>query len=581
MLPPWIRRSRAAWIAGLCCVHAFASDATIAGAASSPYPTITNLSLEWLVDDDDNRNGVVQVRFRAAGDTEWRQGLPLLRVPAGQNMDTRPPRAWANKHSGSIFDLRPDTEYEVELTLADPDGGSTERVLRVRTRPVPGPARDSRLRRATPATIRSVAADALPGDIVTLEAGDYGELTVERDGTGNRPIVFRSAKPGAARFTGVSLRSRRHVQVEGLHVDGTVDLLGGEDLAVRRCVVHADYGIVAKQTPGVRNSYIADNVVRGRMPWDSIHMGHLAADGKPANVGEGIEITGPGNVICHNDVQGFRDAISLMEDQYAGEQVSIDIYNNDIRLALDDGIEADFCGGNCRVMRNRLTNCFVGLSSQPGLGGPTYFVRNVMYNLITMPFKLGRFSLGDVLLHNTAIKVGDACIAGGGRWSHAIFRNNLCIGGRGGGVFGWNYSTGPGRAFDLPGPAADADYDGAGVVGTAFAGRINGAAFEGLDELRERTTEKHGVLVNMDVFEQAVPYPDPPIPSRQAADLRLRSGSAAVDAGVRLSNVNDGFAGKAPDLGAYEAGSDLPLYGPRPMGVDEAHPRTPAGRKAR
>ena len=38
----------------------------------------------------------------------------------------------------------------------------------------------------------------------------------------------------------------------------------------------------------------------------------------------------------------------------------------------------------------------------------------------------------------------------------------------------------------------------------------------------------------------------------------------AVDRGVPLPNVNDGFAGRAPDLGALETGRPLPHYGPRP-----------------
>jgi hypothetical protein len=43
----------------------------------------------------------------------------------------------------------------------------------------------------------------------------------------------------------------------------------------------------------------------------------------------------------------------------------------------------------------------------------------------------------------------------------------------------------------------------------------------------------------------------------------LKTASVAVDAGVRLANVNDGASGKAPDLGAYEVGAELPHYGPR------------------
>jgi hypothetical protein len=47
-------------------------------------------------------------------------------------------------------------------------------------------------------------------------------------------------------------------------------------------------------------------------------------------------------------------------------------------------------------------------------------------------------------------------------------------------------------------------------------------------------------------------------------DFRLKPGSSAIDRGVALPNVNDGFTGKAPDLGALEFGRPLPTYGPRP-----------------
>jgi len=46
--------------------------------------------------------------------------------------------------------------------------------------------------------------------------------------------------------------------------------------------------------------------------------------------------------------------------------------------------------------------------------------------------------------------------------------------------------------------------------------------------------------------------------------MALTAGCAAVDAGVILPNINDGFVGGAPDLGAYELGKPLPTYGPRP-----------------
>ena len=132
---------------------AVAADRTVPGEVSSPHPTLTNISLEWLIEGDDNLNGVVNVQFRAEGERNWRTGMPLRRVPAGTGRTTQVPFSWPNKHSGSIFDVSPDTAYEVRLTLADPDGGSDTRTLKVRTRPVPRPAKGSRERGVNPQTI--------------------------------------------------------------------------------------------------------------------------------------------------------------------------------------------------------------------------------------------------------------------------------------------------------------------------------------------------------------------------------------------------------------------------------------------
>jgi hypothetical protein len=77
--------------------------------------------------------------------------------------------------------------------------------------------------------------------------------------------------------------------------------------------------------------------------------------------------------------------------------------------------------------------------------------------------------------------------------------------------------------------------------------------------------EKHGVMVDYDSFMQVtMPSADPQHVYNSADfDFRLKPGSPAVDAGIELPTITDGFAGKAPDLGALEAGGPLPHYGPR------------------
>jgi hypothetical protein len=91
--------------------------------------------------------------------------------------------------------------------------------------------------------------------------------------------------------------------------------------------------------------------------------------------------------------------------------------------------------------------------------------------------------------------------------------------------------------------------------------------FQRLADLAEASgQEMHGVELDYDIFEKVAP-PDLTAPHAvyhaAAFDFRLRAGSKAVDAGVHLSNVNDDFTGAAPDLGAYEVGMPLPVYGPR------------------
>jgi len=549
---------------------------TVPGAITTPYPTITCLAVEWVIEGDYNQNAEVKVEYSISGADRWKTALPLVRVPAGNTDDrTTPTYRWVNKFSGSIFDLKPDTEYEIRLTLDDPDGGGNSKIVKARTRPVPREAVDAPVKKVNPNTFDEAALAVAPGEVLLLSPGYYGSFTLLRDGRPGQPIVIRSDRSHPvinSTFDSVSLEGRRHVILDGVTVNGPVELRSAEDVTVRYCTVNAQYGIIAKSQPGCRNCYIADNIVRYVMPWVAESVGSSSIWGGAANEGEGIEITGPGNVICHNRVSGYRDCISTMEDLWVYDQVCIDIYDNDISVGPDDGIEADFCMNNCRIMRNRITNCGMGLSSQPGLGGPVYFIRNVMYNLAMAPFKLERLSYGNLFLHNTVVKAGNGLFEHHGQdeFFRTVFLNNLCIGGSGGGLKG-RYSSGDGLAAALPGfnSTCRFDYNGVGTWQTPFAGLIADQRFATIEELRQLTGGSHSLKVGMEVFAARVAFPDPVFPEREPADLRLAKGSAAVDAGLLLPNINDSFTGKAPDLGAIELGSELPLYGPRPRGVDE------------
>lgn len=531
------------------------ADQTTPGEATLPSPTLRALTVEWLITGDANLDATVTVRFRPAGGA-WRQGLPLRRIPAESITTGGNTYAWANRFAGSLFDLQPGTDYEVELALLDPDGGCEVRTLTASTRPVPAPMAGAPVVPTSTSSFEANAAAAQPGQILELAAGTYPTFTFTKDGTPTAPIVIRAAAGATVQITGdVRLDGRSYLIVEGLTVTGKFKFNDAHDLAIiKNHVTTTEDGIVTKTR--AENLYIADNTVVGPSPWNEAALGVQGA-----NSGEGILVTGPGHVIEHNRVSGFRDCISLMEDGEAVDQHSIDIAYNDLSECPDDGIEADFCFHDCRIVGNRITNSFMAMSSQPGLGGPTYFIRNVAYNAMLSAFKLQRGSIGDVLLHNTIVKRGDAFgVFTTDVFSRQYARNNLFLGGPGGTYN--SYDIGTGRVLSLAAAEnVDLDYDGYG--GTSFQGRIGSTTFASLAELQANTTEQHALQIDGSVFATPAVIPSSPFPSVSPVDLRLAPGGAAIDVGVALPNINDGHAGSAPDLGAYELGSDLPAYGPR------------------
>ena len=87
-------------------------------------------------------------------------------------------------------------------------------------------------------------------------------------------------------------------------------------------------------------------------------------------------------------------------------------------------------------------------------------------------------------------------------------------------------------------------------------------------EYSQATDQDHNsMLVDYDIFRKVVKV-DPNDITRiykpEDFDFRLKPGAIAIDAGCILPNINDGYTGRAPDLGALEVHQPIPIYGPRP-----------------
>jgi hypothetical protein len=150
---------------------------------------------------------------------------------------------------------------------------------------------------------------------------------------------------------------------------------------------------------------------------------------------------------------------------------------------------------------------------------------------------------------------------------HFVLANNLFIG---------PDSPAGGKTVDWTGGIDDGalDYDGYYPDGVFAFDLVNAGGYQKLPNfaaVQAKGLETHGLLVEKDVFASGLVAPASYTTLMPPPDARLSSGSKAVDAGVRFANVNDGYAGAAPDLGAIELGCALPDYGIRAEGVDESN----------
>ena len=319
-----------------------------------------------------------------------------------------------------------------------------------------------------------------------------------------------------------------------------------------------------------------------------------------------VKIYGSGHVMAYNYVANFHDGIdvetygnpdgsaaAVSAPKYPTREfrdrrpVSIDFYNNYMTNFHDNSFEIDGSMHNVRVMRNMMINsASQPFCNQPAIGGPVYWIRNVAYNA---PGGAARLAGGSgILFYNNTI----LSEVTGGTTSNTHWRNNLILAqnsfaGLGAEsptapvVFGFstftNYTSSdyngfranPGAPYSFqwnsPPAGVKADYNG-----RDHNAKLETRRFASLDEYQKTTgQDKHSMMLDYDSFVNVPKLDGHDLKTVQRVykaedfDFHLRGSSPAIDRGVSIPNVTDGFAGAAPDLGALEAGQAAPHYGPR------------------
>jgi hypothetical protein len=462
-----------------------------------------------------------------------------------------------------------------------------------------------------------------PGDTILVHAGLYvgdrfhymngaprpeylalgnvfdGTYYLTQSGTPEKPIAIKAAGDGEVIFDGdgcqnlFNLMGGNYHYFEGITVRNTnvafllgiKGIAGASGFTLKHSKVYDVGRVVQDDWSGSKNFYIADNTLIGRhdpnkmmgwigSPWDKF-------PGFPELlVSEyAIKVYGQGHVVAYNRVANWHDGVDIAtygppdgapNDIPDRVPLAIDFYGNDIQNMGDNCFETDGGARNIRVFRNRCFDSASGaLSVQPMFGGPVYFYQNLVYNAPTGSLKYIEGSSGILTYNNTIIGEGRA-----GPASNQQYRNNLFLAqGAFDPVFAvttyTNYSSSDYNGFrPNPDKADSFEWNSPEFrVAAAFGPTPVQRRFRTLEEYREATgQERHSVEIDYQIFAH-VRMPDASDPQRvytpDGFDFSLRPGSPAIDAGVELPTITDGFTGRAPDLGAFESGRPPFHYGPR------------------
>jgi hypothetical protein len=561
--------------------------ATIDGLTLELEPaTPEQIGLHVFIERTIDAESRLNVRYRQRGDAQWRDAHPLLRIHPEWIADGAP-EAPVESFAGTIFDLTPGTEYDLELTLAE--RGVPERTLGVTaaTRALPAAAPAATLT-ATPSDDLQAVLDALqPGDVLELQDGTYDvdELYLDVSGTESQPIHVRGqSRAGVVLRDGtghiLQIRECVHIVVENLTLQGS-DTDSGTDassvgvqfwdggepqefVTLRDLDIGGvDQGIIGYGS--LRSVLVYHSSLRGNNLWN--------VDFVESNLtwnDDGITLPGLGNCAFENTLHGFGDSFAVRNGTHSA---AVHYYRNRITMTGDDSFEGDYGTRNLSFYDNRIDNASTLLSLDPLWGGPLYCFRNIAVNTVRGPFKLNDHNSGFLIYNNTIVRTEGTTDWGwvqfnNGDLRNYAFRNNVLIYRGGGNLLA--VEAGGNEPIDWSHNAWYPD--------RAVWWSTTGGSFDSIDSARAElpaTTPLFGTSGTRhegDVITVSDPFAAPvALGADHLTEVAsgvapaLAAGSAPKNAGVAIANVTDGFAGAQPDMGAVIEGRAEPTRGaPRP-----------------
>ena len=440
----------------------------------------------------------------------------------------------------------------------------------------------SDLKTATPADIVPKLDSLVPGDVLELADGTYNvsTLILNRSGSATQRIYIR----GKTR-AGVVLRNARrvmqlenasHIVIENLTIEGSgvdsgtsassagIEFWNGavqDDVTLRDLDMRGvDTGIIASGP--TRSVLIYNNMMRGNNTWDaaSLHSNATWND-------DGIRIPGQGNAVFENTLHGFGDSFAINAGDFSA---AVYFYRNRVTMTGDDAFEGDYGTRNLGFYDNYITNSGTLLSLDPLWGGPLYCFRNISINTYRGPFKLNSSDSGFMIYNNTIVRTEGRTEWGwvqynNGSLNNWSYRNNILLyRGTNGNLLAVESSGAQLMDFAFNAWSFDGSVlwtNTGGTFGSLAQARANLPA---ITPLFDTATKRHqnDVISVSDPFVTPITLGADHLTQITASTIpSLRAGVSAKNAGTPIANINDGFSGAAPDMGAIIEGRPAVRYG--------------------
>jgi hypothetical protein len=508
--------------------------------------------------------GGCRIEFRAKGTDQWREGLPLW-------YDTK--RA---EYKGSLVGLKPGTTYEIKLS---PSNGNSKTLEAATWNEQPPIAKTIHLPEVSDQTLRITQSGTpsgyilyapAPGKSATIDVGKRQDFDVVVDA---RYVIIR----------GLTLKGAKH---SGILLGPTAEANSGDvsDIVIEENDV-SDWG---EDDPACKGKAygtnlqaavyaFSDKLQRVVIQRNKLHHPSTGANSwKEQNCSEksskhpmgpqGITIRKSlGNlVIRYNEIYSdaghtFNDGMGEPDNFSTGfPRGDSDIYGNLIRNTWDDGIEAEGLDRNVRIWGNYIDQVMVPIALAPASEGPVYIWRNISNISRSGPGKTHGANFIKSRLQPDAARSGEE----GGRVY--LFNNTALTPRNGPSTSAFlaefnkanrlsNYRT-LNNIMSVDNPRKDFSIRNKYAVDSLFDYDLLGGRTAFADSPHRQ--EAHGIR-GIPKFASGFGFDE----NTKVGNFALAPSSAGYDQGAVIPNFADSFNGKAPDMGAQEAGTPPMQFG--------------------